>query len=111
MLKKLVNTLKYLHVPAKVYLALVLFAFIMNFSFMSWSNIFTTALFVLAWTLLIEYAGKKNYISGSWILVFFPFAVLFFAKSIAMNKMLTNLATIMTAQSKSTSSSGTTSSK
>lgn len=100
MLKKLEYIFKNLHVPAKVYLALVLFAFIMNFSFMTWTNVLTTILFAVAWAFLIEYVGKKGYISGAWILVFFPFAILFFAKSIAMNTMLTNLASTMTAQQK-----------
>lgn len=110
MLQKLQNTLKHLHIPAKVYLGLVIFAFIMNFWFMSWSNIFTSIIFALFWALLIEYIGKKGYVSISWILVFLPFAIMFFAKSIMMNKMLTNIASTMTAQNNNKSKSSSSSS-
>jgi len=88
----------HLHLAAKVYLALVIIALFMNFMMMSWSRTFMTLLFAVIWSLLIEYAGKKGYRSSAWILVILPFAVMYFAKTIAMNRMVAKLAGMMTAQ-------------
>lgn len=106
MFNKLKFTLTHLHLQAKTYIALIVVAIFLNMNFMSWERIFGTIVFALLWTLLIEYAGKKGYRSGAWILVILPFTYMYFSKSIQMNHMISKM--MMGPSTSTTTSKGTT---
>jgi hypothetical protein len=103
------NNIKYqlmhLHTPAKVYVILAMIGLIMNFMYMSWHHLVFSLAFVTLYTLFIEYAGKKGYRSGLWVLVFLPFAAMYFIKSMAMNRMLASVANMMSSSGSSSSGS------
>lgn len=105
MLTQLKSQLMHLHTPAKVYVILAVIAMILNFMFMSWHHMFFSALFIVAWALFIEYVGKKGYQSAGWFLAILPFAFMFYAKSVAMNRMIASVASTMTTGMSGSSSS------
>lgn len=90
--------------PAKVYIVLAIIAIIMNFMYVSWHHLLFSLVFILGWTLLIEYVGKRGiqggYKSIGWVLAILPFAFMFYVKSAMMNHMT---AGVMSALSKGAS--------
>jgi len=104
---ELKEKLMQIHLPAKIYLALVIIAILMNFMYMSWHHLLFTVIFVIVWTYIIEYVCKKGFKNSVWILVVLPFAIMFFAKSIAMNQMLAKIASSMTSKAPAESHTNT----
>lgn len=112
MLNKIKAQLMHLHMPAKVYVVLAVIAIVMNFMYMTWHHLLFSLVFILGWTLFIEYIGKRGvqggYKSAGWLLAILPFAVMFYVKSAMMNHMTAGVAAMLSkGASVVTPSSGT----
>jgi len=99
MLNKIKSQLMHLHMPAKVYVVLAIIAIVMNFMYMTWHHLLFSLVFILGWTLLIEYVGKQGiqggYKSIGWVLAILPFAVMFYVKSAMMNHMTAGVMSVL----------------